>query len=155
VPLLDGANTWSANQSVSKTGSVAMTVQTTTSGGANDAEILVKRGDTTNGYANFSWWTGGGREWSAGTRAGGTNFGFTDETNAVTLLTLAQGAIGAATVTFGGTLDATSSTAAAVKTAGGFAAAKAIWSGTFVATGVVALGSLPACGAGPKARACS
>lgn len=45
---------------------------------------------------------------------------------------------------------ATSSTTGAIKSAGGIGAVGAIWAGTYVATGVVAVASLPACGAGIK-----
>lgn len=52
-----------------------------------------------------------------------------DNTNGVNILTMSQGAIGAIVASFGGTLDASASNAAAVKTAGGFAASKKIIAG--------------------------
>lgn len=48
------------------------------------------------------------------------------------------------------TVAATSSTTGSATFAGGIGVAGAIWAGTYVATGVVAVASLPACGAGIK-----
>lgn len=46
------------------------------------------------------------------------------------------------------TAAATSSTTGALRSGGGIGAAGAIWAGTYTATGVIGVGSLPACGAG-------
>lgn len=57
---------------------------------------------------------------------------------------------GAGVLKLEGTTDATSGTTGILQIAGGVGVAKALWTGTYVATTPLTVGTLPACGAGTK-----